>query len=88
MEGKCKGIKRVQSASIMRADVAFLYFEPFFSTPFIVESKFTRSRREFGSKPIEVFEIGISQTMQANGDFTMSNKVILCTFGAFRYNRE
>jgi len=27
MEGKCKGIKRVQSASIMRADVAFLYFD-------------------------------------------------------------
>ncbi len=29
MDGKCKGIKRVQSASIMRADVAFLYFDPY-----------------------------------------------------------
>ena len=29
MDGKCKGINRVQSVSIMRADFAFLYLDSF-----------------------------------------------------------
>ncbi len=29
MDGKCKGIKRVQSVSIKRADFAFLYLDSF-----------------------------------------------------------
>jgi len=36
MEGKCKGIKSVQSASIMRADVVFLYH---FFIPFLICEK-------------------------------------------------
>jgi hypothetical protein len=55
MEGKCNGVNRVQSASIMRADFAFLYWDPFLSPLLLLYANSHDRDENLSSKQLRSF---------------------------------
>ena len=55
MEGKFNGVIRVQSASIMRADFAFLYWDPFLGPLLLLYANSHDRDENFSSKQLRSF---------------------------------